>query len=319
MARLLVALALAFAVLAAIGVSPAVAAWPGQAYPVQSLGDRGTDVVTIQLLLKQRGYAVPASGIFDTATAIAVHTYQEAAGLPADGVVDAAVWQRLIVRLGQGDRGYAARALQWQLHEKRTSSLTIDGVFGSATRAALLAFQRHAGIAASAVAGPVTWQALVWHFELPRFTATGLCDYSVGNGPANWGTSSTIAAVEAAAWTVVGRYGRVAVGDVSFEHGGRLPGHDFHRVGLEVDLRLMRKADDQCRFPSDWRSSTYDRTATRALIDAIRAAAPGHVKLIFFNDPVLIAEGRTSRYPGHDDHLHVRFCEASHPSTAYRC
>ena len=35
----------------------------------------------------------------------------------------------------------------------------------------------------------------------------------------------------------------------------------------------------------------YDRGATRALIKAIRAAAPGHIKVIYFNDPVLIREG----------------------------
>ena len=60
-------------------------------------------------------------------------------------------------------------------------------------------------------------------------------------------------------------------------------------------------------------SSSYDRTATRALIKAIRAAAPGHVKLIYFNDPVLIREGLTTRYTGHDDHLHIRYCEPGYP------
>ncbi len=45
-------------------------------------------------------------------------------------------------------------------------------------------------------------------------------------------------------------------------------------------------------------------------------AAPGHVKLIYFNDPVLIKEGLTTHYLGHDDHLHVRYCEAAHPERA---
>ena len=58
----------------------------------------------------------------------------------------------------------------------------------------------------------------------------------------------------------------------------------------------------------------YDRAATRALIKMIRAAAPGHVKLIYFNDPVLIREGLTTWYSGHDDHLHIRYCEPSYPS-----
>ncbi len=46
---------------------------------------------------------------------------------------------------------------------------------------------------------------------------------------------------------------------------------------------------------------------------------PGHVKVIYFNDPVLIGEGLTKRLAGHDDHLHVRYCEAWHPVIAYRC
>ena len=61
------------------------------------------------------------------------------------------------------------------------------------------------------------------------------------------------------------------------------------------------------------------QAATRILINAIRTTAAGHVKLIYFNDPVLIAEGLTTQYPNHDDHLHVRFCEVSHPLAAYRC
>ena len=51
----------------------------------------------------------------------------------------------------------------------------------------------------------------------------------------------------------------------------------------------------------------------------IRAAAPGHVKLIYFNDPVLIREGLTTWFSGHDDHLHIRYCEPSYPIARYRC
>jgi hypothetical protein len=65
--------------------------------------------------------------------------------------------------------------------------------------------------------------------------------------------------------------------------------------------------------------AVYERTATRALVKAIRAAAPGHVKLIYFNDPVLIREGLTRYYPGHDDHVHVRYCERVYPLAAYDC
>ncbi|MEA2612790.1 MAG: hypothetical protein QOI52_749, partial [Chloroflexota bacterium] len=75
----------------------------------------------------------------------------------------------------------------------------------------------------------------------------------------------------------------------------------------------------QCTSRTTYRLSVYSRAATRDLITAIRAAAPGHVKLIYFNDPVLIREGLTTWHSGHDDHLHIRYCERVYPVTAYRC
>jgi hypothetical protein len=197
----------------------------------------------------------------------------------------------------------------------------VTGGFGSATQAAVIAFQRHMGQPATGIADTTTWRSLVWHYEAPRFTSTSLCDYSVGNGPANWGTAMATAVLESVGRAVWSQgFGRVAVGDVSFEHGGRIPGHDTHRVGLDVDVRPLRKANDQCSVAgTSWRSTSYDRTATRAMIKRFRADAGGHVRLIYFNDPVLIGEGWTTWFSGHDDHVHVRFCETTHPLAAYDC
>ena len=44
-----------------------------------------------------------------------------------------------------------------------------------------------------------------------------------------------------------------------------------------------------------------------------------HIKVIYFNDPVLIREGLTRWYTGHDDHVHVRFCERVYPLATYDC
>ena len=41
--------------------------------------------------------------------------------------------------------------------------------------------------------------------------------------------------------------------------------------------------------------------------------------MIYFNDPVLIREGLATWYSGHDDHIHVRFCEKIHPIAIYDC
>ena len=110
-----------------------------------------------------------------------------------------------------------------------------------------------------------------------------------------------------------------SVGDGGYEHGGNIPGHQTHERGLDVDIRPIRDNEDQCTWGTNWRFSSYDRSATRALIKIIRATAPGHVKLIYFNDPVLISEGLTKWFAGHDDHLHIRYCERLYPVAQYRC
>jgi hypothetical protein len=131
-----------------------------------------------------------------------------------------------------------------------------------------------------------------------------MCDKDPdGNGTANWGTGATIGQLEAAAATFAATgQGKVPLGDIGFEHGGAIPGHGSHQVGMDVDLWPIRTDSAQCTAGRiTWQSSTYDRAATS------RATAPGQVALIFFNDPVLINEGLTTSYPNHDNHLHVRY------------
>jgi peptidoglycan hydrolase-like protein with peptidoglycan-binding domain len=289
-------------------------------YPTLSHGNRGSDVRALQALLVERGHPVKVDGVFWVPVRDAVVDFQESRGLATTGIVSATTWMRLTRVLGSGSTGDAVRAVQRLLNEKRGARLTVTGSYDTATRAAVVAFQRHMGIGADGVVGSATWRALLGHFELPSFGLAAVCDYSVGNGPANWGTGEAIGQLEAAASTThAAGFGPVAIGDIGYEHGGDIPLHESHERGLDVDLRPMRDNDDQCRYPSNWRLASYDRTATRALIRAIRAKAPGHVKLIYFNDPVLIKEGLTTWYSGHDDHLHVRYCERTHPVAAYRC
>ena len=111
----------------------------------------------------------------------------------------------------------------------------------------------------------------------------------------------------------------MAVGNIGLRFGGDIEGHITHEWGLDVDLRPIREDQAQCSVGTDWRLTSYDQAATRELVEAIRAAAPGHVKLIWFNDPVLLEVGLTEYREGHDNHLHVRYCEAWHPHSEYRC
>lgn len=326
--------ALGVAVAALLVLVVPAAALSAPAFPVQSAGDRGSDVTAIQLLLRARGVSIAPDGVFGPSTSAALRAFQAARGLAATGVADDATWSALVMTVGPGRAfaaarrvsrvftsfGDAVRALQVQLNAKRSAGIAVDGILDADDLAALTAFQKHAGLVGDGIAWPPVWRSLVRHFEYPRFQVGRLCDYSVGNGTANWGTSEMTAVLRAASQSgTAGSFGAIALGDVSLEHGGPIPGHLGHQHGLEADIRPIRADRAQCRGRTNWRASSYDRTATRALIKAIRAAAPGHVKLIYFNDPRLIAEGLTRRMAGHDDHLHVRLCEAQHPVAAHRC
>jgi peptidoglycan hydrolase-like protein with peptidoglycan-binding domain len=316
--RLWLLLAAVLALLAG-AVAPAQA-FPGAFSPTQDRGNRGADVVAVQHLLAAHGQPVTADGIFGSGTEAAVEAFQRSKGLGADGIVGPNTWAALQKTVRQGDSGPAVKAVQHLLNAKRGAGLAVDGVFGSGTAAAVRSFQSHASIGADGIVGPTTWANLLWHYRAPGFGGN-LCDQDPdGNGKANWGTAAAIAQLEAAAAAFGGGNGEIPLGDASFEHGGDIPGHASHEVGLDIDLWPIRTDSAQCSAGRiTWQSAAYDRAATRKLVQAIRSTAPGHVKLIFFNDPQLIAEGLTQQYANHDNHLHVRYCERVHPNALYAC
>lgn len=290
-------------------------------FHTQSAGNRGVDVRAIQHLLTQHGHEVRPDGVFTEATGQAVRAFQEAKGLDVDGVVGPDTWAALVPELREGDSGAAVRALQLELNAKRQLDLEVTGTFDTATAEAVRAFQEHTGIGGAGVADANTWKNLVWHYDYPDFAA-GMCDQDPdGNGAANWGTGAAVGQLEQAAraFTETGN-GKVPFGDASLEHGGSIPGHGSHQVGLDIDVWPIRADGAQCDAGRiTWQSPEYDRAATRELVNKIREAAPGHVALVLFNDPKLIEEGLTSQEPNHDNHLHVRYCEAVHADGRYTC
>ncbi|HEV8545654.1 MAG TPA: peptidoglycan-binding domain-containing protein, partial [Candidatus Limnocylindrales bacterium] len=129
-----------------------------RAWPVQSAGDRGTDVAAIQELLRAaarsagsgggvgrsvvvRGIdptVAPIDGLFGATTALGVRAFQTSRGLPRTGIVDAATWTQLAPPVGPGSTGAAVAALQRELREKQSAtSVPIDGLFGAATVSAV--------------------------------------------------------------------------------------------------------------------------------------------------------------------------------------
>jgi hypothetical protein len=313
--------------LALAAASVLLTASPANAYAnaffhTQSTGNRGVDVQAIQYLLAHNGFPAGADGVFGSATNTAVRSFQSAHNLDADGIVGPNTWTALVPVLRQGDSNSAVRALQVELNKKRRLSLAVSGVFDAATNTAVRNFQQHAGIGVDGIVGAVTWRNLVWHYSYPNFAA-GICDQDPdGNGAAaNWADGAAWGQMERAVSQFVATgQGQVPLGDAGFEHGGDIPGHASHDNGMDIDVWPIRTDNAQCTAGRiTWQSATYDRAATRQLINEIRAAAPGHVKFIFFNDPTLINEGLTTIQDNHDNHLHVRYCERVHPNSLYTC
>lgn len=313
----------ALATILLLGLLPAQAqAYAGAFFPTQSSGNRGADVTAIQYLLQHHGHSTAADGVFGASTVTAAKAFQTAKGLGADGIVGPQTWGALVPTIRSGDSGPAVRALQTELNAKRRLSLPVDGVFSTAVRSAVTAFQSHAGIGADGIVGPLTWRNLAWHYDYPDFAA-GMCDQDPdGNGTAaNWATSAAVAQMERAArsFAATGQ-GKIPYGDAGLEHGGDIPGHGSHEVGLDIDIWPIRTDNAQCTAGRiTWQSPTYDRAATRQLLQALRSTASGHVRIVFFNDPVLIQEGLATEWPAHDNHLHVRYCEKVHPNSLYTC
>ncbi len=279
--------------------------------------DEGADVVALQYLLNGHGFATGVDGDFGSGTDSSVRSFQSSRGLGADGVVGPATWSALMItiRPTTANDANAVRALQYQLGQKIDSSIAVTGTYDAATQAAVRAFQADHGLTQDAIVGSGTWGALLGHFAAPRTTYNCFYGTEAGNAE-SWGTAAAVSALTRASQAVYPSYGRIAVGDLSHIHGGDIAGHASHEVGLDADVRLITTSRDQCSSPTNYHDADYDRSATRSLVQQLRAT--GQVKLIFFNDPVLINEGLVQYYDNHDDHLHVRFYERGVSSTYSR-
>jgi len=133
-------------------------------------GDKGDAVKALQTRLKELGYFNGTiGGNFGTITRDAVKAFQTAAGLTNDGIAgeetltalfadDAPVREDITLRAG--DSGEAVKKLQARLIELGYLTSSADGSFGSATQAAVMAFQSAAGLSVDGVAGESTQSAL---------------------------------------------------------------------------------------------------------------------------------------------------------------
>jgi peptidoglycan hydrolase-like protein with peptidoglycan-binding domain len=125
----------------------------------------------VQVALRALGfYCGPIDGIRGPLTAAALRTAQQRAGLPPTGAPDART-RRALGPLGAprfgtrvlraGRFGLDVAVLQFLLARAGSYDGALDGYLGPRTRAAVLRFQRTAGLAADGIVGPRTRTALL--------------------------------------------------------------------------------------------------------------------------------------------------------------
>lgn len=143
--------------------------------PMLYRGYTGDAVKTLQEKLNAKGFdSGNVDGIFGAKTYAAVTAFQKANSLGVDGIAGKLTWAKLYdatpvnvtpvttqPMLRTGSRGDAVRKLQEMLNAKGYTCGSVDGIFGSKTKAAVLAFQKANGLAADGIVGPLTWGKLV--------------------------------------------------------------------------------------------------------------------------------------------------------------
>ena len=167
-------------------------------------GTTGPSVVTIQVELNRISQNYPAipkiatvDGIFGAQTEAAVRKFQEVFNLDVDGVVGRSTWyaliryytavlslselrsqgQRFYVNswavgdpIEQGDRGIKVEHLQYMLsvlsaYIPEIPSVEVDGIFGAATRNAVIAAQRRFDLPQTGVVNAETWDEIYDQFS----------------------------------------------------------------------------------------------------------------------------------------------------------
>lgn len=168
------------------------------------VGDVNNDVKLIQVRLNRISKNWPLipkirtpDGTFDLETYNAVKKFQEIFNLDDDGVVGKATWYRILYiynsvkrlseldseglsysdisqqfgnALRSGDSGPYIEYLQFVLNtigdfNDSIPPVTVDGIFGSGTESAVIAFQREYGLNPDGIVGEATWNAIINVFD----------------------------------------------------------------------------------------------------------------------------------------------------------
>lgn len=204
-------------------ITGVISSYPGTALRV---GSTGLDVQTIQTYLGRirKNYpAIPVitdkAGTFGNSTKAAVTKFQQIFNLTPDGIVGKSTWYKIsslytaVTRLAeldsegntlgigtvppstvlrQGSRGPDVITLQYLLdviseYYPGIPDIAQDGIFGSQTRQAVIAFQQEQQLSPDGIVGPLTWNALyeVYHGIKENIPSPGI-EYTVRAGDTLW-------------------------------------------------------------------------------------------------------------------------------------
>ena len=167
-------------------------------------GSSGPNVVVIQVALNRISQNYPAipnlatvDGIYGSRTESSVRAFQQIFGLTPDGIVGKATWYALVrlytavtglselrsqgqqfysinweypEALIQGNRGEKVRLLQYMLavlseYIDEIPALTVDGIFGPATTAAVRAAQLWLGLPVTGSVDETTWDEIYYQYS----------------------------------------------------------------------------------------------------------------------------------------------------------
>ena len=182
-------------------VAGITASYPGTAL---RRGTTGPSVVTLQVMLNRISQNYPAipkipsvDGIFGAQTEAAVRRFQEIFDLTVDGVVGRSTWYALVryyiavtrmaeLRsqgqrfynnswavtdpINEGDRGVKVEHLQYMLsvlseYIPEIPAVNVDGIFGPATRNAVIAAQRRFDLPQTGIVNAATWDEIYDQFS----------------------------------------------------------------------------------------------------------------------------------------------------------
>lgn len=172
------------------------ASYPGT--PLR-LGSSGPNVVVLQVALNRIAQSYPAipklanvDGVFGSRTEASVRKFQEVFGLTVDGIVGRSTWYAIVrlytavTRLSElrsqgqqfyainwnppnalqiGSTGESVRQLQYMLsvlssYIPSMPNVSVDGIYGTVTRNAVLAAQRRFGLPETGVVTAMTWNEI---------------------------------------------------------------------------------------------------------------------------------------------------------------